>query len=662
MKRKAKNYERGGSVRGAGSKTSDSILARVSNGEYILPAESVPLAGLANLERLRQAGLARRYALGGEVNEYGNDLSLANSMNRAAESLAGHRLLNRQREGSAGAAGSGSSGFNAPGQPASALTANNGLAALGNAFLQQQQQQQDADRTTRGRADPLDVASGRFDREYGRLPRFADAGLVGALGKNIKDAWAMADIPRHLADAGGTIKGWATAPLDLSTLPGGANDPRLNRLSATPSPPPPPQTGLASNAPIQSKYYDVSPPNQTGGASSSAPEPAVRGASAPLDYGFGSAFLPPKSAWEQQTGLEGVDALSRAHRANPVSSGRSLIDVAAGGGQLLAPVFAGQSKPVGTARIPDGGSAYFLPSQGGANAGPNRTGWQSQMPSWLAGSSGASVPQATNGVRGSSYTERPVYETAYYDQKGDPIATVTGPNQRKEGGTLSFLPARSVEQINSEIEALRSEREARNPGITTGGSASAGPLVSVGAPGGHFGDEAMAAERARGYLAQATGRGVSKRQREALLKAGLGMLEAQTQSRAPAHPAASSGLAGLTPYQAMQLMQDQGRNQFERQKWAAEQQRQQSLDELTQRRGLMEIGKAQREIQAPLTSGQQRGSLEGQIMEALKNRNQARNPDDLAKVDRWLKDLLDWHQKLYGNQEFWQQPAESVAR
>ena len=72
---KPKKYQDGGRVRGPGTATSDSILARVANGEFILPPESVDIAGVDKLEALRQAGLAKRrqdqgikgYANGGLV-------------------------------------------------------------------------------------------------------------------------------------------------------------------------------------------------------------------------------------------------------------------------------------------------------------------------------------------------------------------------------------------------------------------------------------------------------------------------------------------------------------------------------------------------------------------------------------------------------------------
>ena len=60
--KKVKNYESGGRVRGPGTATSDSILARVSNGEYVLLKETVDMVGLGSLETLREAGLQARQA------------------------------------------------------------------------------------------------------------------------------------------------------------------------------------------------------------------------------------------------------------------------------------------------------------------------------------------------------------------------------------------------------------------------------------------------------------------------------------------------------------------------------------------------------------------------------------------------------------------------
>jgi len=55
----------GGGVDGPGSKTSDSIPARLSDGEFVVNAESVAIPGVrAQLERINHAGLMKRYSDG----------------------------------------------------------------------------------------------------------------------------------------------------------------------------------------------------------------------------------------------------------------------------------------------------------------------------------------------------------------------------------------------------------------------------------------------------------------------------------------------------------------------------------------------------------------------------------------------------------------------
>ena len=47
------NYAKGGRVSGPGTARSDSIPARLSKGEYVLPADTVKKVGVQNLEQLR---------------------------------------------------------------------------------------------------------------------------------------------------------------------------------------------------------------------------------------------------------------------------------------------------------------------------------------------------------------------------------------------------------------------------------------------------------------------------------------------------------------------------------------------------------------------------------------------------------------------------------
>ena len=132
-----------GMVQGPGTGTSDSILARVSNGEYILPKAVVDIVGKKSLDNLRHKALAfqrvPRYAMGGEV----NDTSLTDSYNRATATT---QATNQMLRGGATAT------------PMAVAPA----AAPTNAFAQQQA----AYNTARSSADPLDVASGRFDKGY----------------------------------------------------------------------------------------------------------------------------------------------------------------------------------------------------------------------------------------------------------------------------------------------------------------------------------------------------------------------------------------------------------------------------------------------------------------------------------------------------------------
>jgi hypothetical protein len=59
----------GGYVRGPGSATSDSIPARLSNGEYVIRAEAVRKVGVATLDAINTGGPIRKYASGGYVGQ-----------------------------------------------------------------------------------------------------------------------------------------------------------------------------------------------------------------------------------------------------------------------------------------------------------------------------------------------------------------------------------------------------------------------------------------------------------------------------------------------------------------------------------------------------------------------------------------------------------------
>ena len=145
-----------GMIHGPGTGTSDSILARVSNGEYILPKAVVDLVGKKSLDNLRQKALAfqrvPKYAMGGEV----NDTSLADSYNRATAIT---QETNKMLQGGT-----------------TPVAASTPAAPPANAFAQQQA----AYNTARSNADPLDVASGRFDKGFARPSMPAKSPSMGA--------------------------------------------------------------------------------------------------------------------------------------------------------------------------------------------------------------------------------------------------------------------------------------------------------------------------------------------------------------------------------------------------------------------------------------------------------------------------------------------------
>ncbi|GEM_PF-3256427 len=213
MQRSLHDYLTGGPVRGPGTPTSDSILARLSNGEYVLPKVAVDQVGVENLEAIRRAALAKtpKLALGGPIsgglnfqseeptsttfypsglptasapsfgdaiggtntgiklggspaatppgslNSYGNDMSLANRMNAGAEAM------RTMREGSAAP----------PAKPADDFATTLAKALQAN---DPAKQADEARKAAQAKADPLDVASGRFDREY--APGMAAGGLI----------------------------------------------------------------------------------------------------------------------------------------------------------------------------------------------------------------------------------------------------------------------------------------------------------------------------------------------------------------------------------------------------------------------------------------------------------------------------------------------------
>lgn len=510
--KKPRNFTRGGNVRGPGTATSDSILARISNGEYVLPKPAVDMVGRDRLERLRQMALAQApgYALGGEVNQYGNDLSLANRMKAGAEQMRAMRT----------------------GSPIQTETNPNSqfASALSQAFqANNPQQSMDAYRTAMGKADPLDVASGRFAREYQpgfsrggsveweRLPMFAEGGLpmtpsqlkemAESLSKIAKpDDLGRAFLPSAAArpvDSFGNQ--WTTGanarpvmgnpanmptppspnvnPSAIKTIPAGAGTGLgASLLGAATSPLALGATALAGSlypselgsgtldSPEAQRQMAINQRQSTESASSSQPiqwvadVPAYPGSTDRVRQGIAalkpttnpapaapvnpnpSPASPANGMADASFGnvpaLEAAANEARAAAEKAINNpGRNALDVGARG-LNLAPIYGGSSRQVGTRMISDVGGepTSFLPSQTGT---------------------------ATHVVRGSSMTEKPIYETPYYDQQGNLIATITGPDKAKGGGTVSQPDQGNggtiegnVAALNRQYEALKSRNEA----------------------------------------------------------------------------------------------------------------------------------------------------------------------------------------------------------
>jgi hypothetical protein len=542
----------GGKVRGPGTATSDSILARVSNGEYVLPKPAVDLVGVQNLNALRQAALAQSlpgYALGGEVNEYGNDLTLTNRMNAGAESM------RRMREG-----------------PMTQPTQQpvTGLSSLFGPTPQQQQQQ--AYSTARSGADALDVASGRFDREY-QPPRFAAGGSVGmsqnqweGLPRFQTGGWLeMEETIRKAREEAATnnapmVQPWVTStlqnvwqgltgptdPTSLSRMPG-AQLPRFNQPQTTAPAPATPASPLAPIAPAAPASaapamprLPARQPMEERWSALTAPQAPVQ---APATTGNG-LLLPTEAQDAMRRGSASMAGAMQQQQNNAArAAGQNYADqyVARSGGQIINPaapgagglqtVVAGNSNRVGTAQVPDVGQFTLQPGGG-----------------------------ATNVVRGSSVTERPVYETNYtvFGKNGQQgTATVTGPNQRVGGGTLSVLDQGNggtvegnVAALNRQLAALQSRNQAYGWGGGNGGGMPAGPdaqtLAALANPfyqaGQGFGDEVLNRDRFMRQFERKPGefrKSWAQRQQTGL--AQLNGLQEQGQQRMQG----ALGLAGL---------------------------------------------------------------------------------------------------------------------
>lgn len=128
--------------------------------------------------------------------------------------------------------------------------------------------------------------------------------------------------------------------------------------------------------------------------------------------------------------------------------------------------------------------------------------------------------------------------TDYLTPKGTVSLTggILGVPQRVGGGTVSApdqgnggTVEGNVAALNRQIEALRGLREARNPGITTGGGAvvpqAAAPADPFSRPGDSWGDSEKRRNEYQGLLREAANdKGITSRQREAKIAAAQALV------------------------------------------------------------------------------------------------------------------------------------------
>lgn len=632
MKRKkARNFQEGGAVRGPGTATSDSILARLSNGEYVLPAKAVPLVGLQQLEQARalanfvggarsdsglaqtagrfvdaslQGGAATRmnpamfglrsmvesrpaeaatldnpeahrvmrendayramrgYAFGGLVdnglysydptsNSYAskapgtsNDLSLANSMSAAAD------RMKAMREGPAQPS---------PLQPNPAQNPQFGL----NSLLNPGQQAMDAYKTARSGANSLDVASGRFDREY--VPRFAGGGMV----------WTPSEL---LKVYGPNPQVSASPGVDMARV---AQNRAADMTAAKAA-----MSGPASSAPLVPGGY----PNQPAASLGSRLAAGLGSIGSRLAGGIGMMLYPSELGAGTLDSPEAQRAIAENQRASFSDSAVGAGPDAGTTGKAVAPPMPQAQPPVGGLPSPEQEAARRM-TVGQLTTGLDRA---------ALSQSGATPIQGTDVYRSTSPapgfgTANPNRIPAPGQNAGTTTYTVPGVSAMgggapgraefqglpRQGGAFGYVgtpetagmtqeqaTAYNVANLNRQYEALRSLNEARNPsGGGAGGIDQAAFLQMANpfyAPGQSYGDETLNRDR---FMRQFDTRKRSGRM--GLSKANEDIQQAQGQrmqglAQIAQMQAKGQPGAAISPYQAGQLANERERLSIDR--------------------------------------------------------------------------------------------------
>jgi hypothetical protein len=529
-----------GSIRGPGTSTSDSIPVLLSNGEYVLPAEAVKMIGKGNLDKLRKTALSvRKMADGGSLDEpygktdrYGNDMSTANSMSRAADIYKSMRApdkpveqpgndfmkqftsfigsLNKPAEQKAkpydpsikeynampsydpsivprmNEGGSVKDASTRAKRRAARLAAKTAPATPAPAPAPAPAAKPDAppSRTPIAtRAGQLNSAAGRFlpyvEMARGAIQTGADIkdrtaegqGLLSATGDVVKNNVRKASVLM----AGGSPE-TLTAEIDAyrakrnSPNSDTATDAQQRFEDAKAA------DAVVTNQPVLGRIDPVA--NFTGNLFGKPAAPAAPIAPKPdvIEPAPESTRTPEERAKSAAAALKIAEQQPIDPRRSAADAGQRIITTqnAMGGGQNLQ--FVDNAAPLqrGDYTIATRGSERIAPQPYDLSNQPMPAVVSSQTdpktnkttPVMASNTIMAAAPGASGGMSGERY--RTEYKAT--NNKGD-VSTmeIMSDKPRKGGGTMSVVPSRSVEDTNKEIEALRSLREARNPGITTGG-------------------------------------------------------------------------------------------------------------------------------------------------------------------------------------------------
>jgi len=226
------------------------------------------------------------------------------------------------------------------------------------------------------------------------------------------------------------------------------------------------------------------------------------------------------------------------------------------------------------------------------------------------------------------------------------------------GMTQAEATAYNVANLNRQYEAMRSRNEAY--GLSGGAAPAQGGGMDVEellrksnpfyAPGQGYGDEVFERDRFMRNLPKGKGRRALQSRSEALkglgdiqqgrLQALLGMAQTQQRGQAAGFDAANQRTDAQQKANQwlMDYQQRKGGQEFDRAKWASEQQRLGQLNEAQ----IAKMGQ-----KPPLSTDQQKAQLNASIMQAARMRQGARNADEVNQAQSALDYLLNLRNQVY---------------